>query len=401
MTWGRAWAILGAALAAGTIAVISLDRAGALEALALLLAVAAAALGAGHALALAREHGRAGPLSRQFTLAIAIVVAPVLFALVLVGLLMFVPGKDAALVALLVAFVGIVAVVAAKRVADSIMSDVETIRDGLAAVGQGERELRIATRADDELGELAAAANAMIERLRLEEEGRERMHAARREFVAAVSHDLRTPITSLRLLAEAVGDDIVDGDTRRGYLDRMRTHIDALSALIDDLFELSRLEAGDISWSLERVPLGELVGETVEAMRVQAEAKGVAVLAEVPALLLPARANPEKLQRVLFNLIQNAIRHTPADGSVVVRAEPIADRIEIEIADSGTGIALDEREHVFTAFYRGGADAARTGNGAGLGLAVSRAIVEAHGGQIWLPDSELGTRVRFSLPVSA
>jgi signal transduction histidine kinase len=401
MTWGRAWAILGAALAAGTIAVISLDRAGALEALALLLAVAAAALGAGHALALARDHGRAGPLSRQFTLAIAIVVAPVLFALVLVGLLMFVPGKDTALVALLVAFVGIVAVVAAKRVADSIMSDVETIRDGLVAVGQGERELRIATRADDELGELAAAANAMIERLRLEEEGRERMHAARREFVAAVSHDLRTPITSLRLLAEAVGDDSVDGDTRRGYLDRMRTHIDALSALIDDLFELSRLEAGDISWSLERVPLGELVGETVEAMRVQAEAKGVAVLAEVPALLLPARANPEKLQRVLFNLIQNAIRHTPADGSVVVRAEPIADRIEIEIADSGSGIALDEREHVFTAFYRGGADAARTGNGAGLGLAVSRAIVEAHGGQIWLPDSELGTRVRFSLPVSA
>ena len=156
----------------------------------------------------------------------------------------------------------------------------------------------------------------MIERLRAEEESRERLHTARREFVAAVSHDLRTPITSLRLLAEAVGDDIVDGETRRGYLERMRTHIDALSALIDDLFELSRLEAGDISWSLERVPLGELVGETVEAMRVQAEAKGVAVLAEVPAALPAAQANPEKLQRVLFNLIQNAIRHTPADGSV-------------------------------------------------------------------------------------
>ena len=88
-------------------------------------------------------------------------------------------------------------------------------------------------------------------------------------------------------------------------------HIDALSALIDDLFELSRLEAGDIRWSLEQVPLGELVGETVEAMRVQADAKGVAVVTEVPDALLPARANPEKLQRVLFNLIQNAIRHTP------------------------------------------------------------------------------------------
>jgi signal transduction histidine kinase len=128
--------------------------------------------------------------------------------------------------------------------------------------------------------------------------------------------------------------------------------------------------------------------------------KGVAVLAEVPAVLGPARANPEKVQRVLFNLIQNAIRHTPADGSVVVRAEPVADRIEIEVADSGDGIAPAERERVFTAFYRGGTDAARTTAGAGLGLAVSRAIVEAHGGQIWLADSAVGTRVRFSLPVA-
>ena len=103
---------------------------------------------------------------------------------------------------------------------------------------------------------------------------------------------------------------------------------------------------------------------------------------------------------MLFNLIQNAIRHTPADGSVVVRAEPVDAGIEVEIADSGEGIAPEEREHVFTAFYRGGADAARTGDGAGLGLAVSRAIVEAHGGRIWLADSPRGARVRFSLPIA-
>jgi signal transduction histidine kinase len=123
----------------------------------------------------------------------------------------------------------------------------------------------------------------------------------------------------------------------------------------------------------------------------------VAVVAEVPDQLRPARANPEKLQRVLFNLIQNAIRHTPADGSVVVRAEPVQAGIEVEIADSGDGIAPDERERVFTPFYRGGVEASRTGDGAGLGLAVSRAIVEAHGGQIWLAESARGTTVRFSL----
>ena len=125
----------------------------------------------------------------------------------------------------------------------------------------------------------------------------------------------------------------------------MTTHIDALSALIDDLFELSRLEAGDIGWTIERVPLRELVAETVEAMRVQAEAKGVAVAAEVPERCAP-RANPEKLQRVLFNLIQNAIRHTPADGSVVVRAEPVDTGIEVEVADTGAGSPRRARARV-------------------------------------------------------
>jgi signal transduction histidine kinase len=343
----------------------------------------------------------AGSLSRQLALVVAIGLAPVLVGLVIVAVLMILSDHQAVLVAAIVLVTGVLAVLGARLVAGGILGDVEAIRDGLTAVGNGKRDIRIETSAHDELAQLAAAANTMIAGLGAEEAARDQSDVARRDLVAAVSHDLRTPITSLRLLAEAVGDDIVDGDARRAYLERMRTHIDVLSALIDDLFELSRLEAGDISWSLEQVPLCELVGETVEAMRVEAEAKGVAVRADVPGELSPVQANPEKLQRVLFNLIQNAIRHTPADGSVVVRAEPVAAGIEIEIADSGDGIAPDERDHVFTAFYRGGVDAARTGDGAGLGLAVSRAIVEAHGGRIWLADSARGARVRFSLRAAA
>ncbi|MGA2928739.1 MAG: HAMP domain-containing sensor histidine kinase [Solirubrobacteraceae bacterium] len=345
-----------------------------------------------------RARGRAGSLSRQFALALAVVVGPILLALVLIGLLMVVPIHEAAFTGAGVLIAAAVSVLAAKLLADGILRDVEAIRDGLTAVGQGQREVTIQTTAGDELAELAGAANAMIDRLRAEEAARDQSDAARRDLVAAVSHDLRTPITSLRLLVDAVGDDIFGEESRRACLDRMRTHIDALGALIDDLFELSRLESGDISWSLEQVRLGDLVAETVEAMRVQAEVKGVAVVVEVPHALRTAHANPEKLQRVLFNLIQNAIRHTPADGSVVVRAEPVADRIEIEVADTGDGIAPDERDRVFTPFYRGGADTARTSAGAGLGLAVSRAIVEAHGGRIWLADATAGTRVRFSVP---
>jgi signal transduction histidine kinase len=228
---------------------------------------------------------------------------------------------------------------------------------------------------------------------------RDAAEEARRALVAAVSHDLRTPLTSLRLLSEAIEDDLVDRETRLRYVEQMSVHIRSLSALIEDLFELSRLEAGDIQWSLSQVRLDELVEETVEAMRPQAEAKRVAVQAEVPAGLAPARANPEKLQRVLFNLIQNAIRHTPADGSVTVLAESSGGNVEVEVADTGAGLAKDDRARAFEPFYRGGAGAARAaGEGTGLGLTICRAIVEAHGGQIWFADSPGGARVRFRLP---
>jgi signal transduction histidine kinase len=389
-----------AAVVAAAIGISSLGG-GTLVVLLILAGIGCAAFAAARVAVAARARGRAGPLSRQFAIAVAIVIGPLLLALVVLSLMMFVSGHDAAIVAVVVAFAGVVGVVAANELAAAIINDAQTIRAGLLAVGEGERDLTISTSARDELGDVADAATAMLERLTAEEAARDQSETARRHLVAAVSHDLRTPITSLRLLAQAVEDEIVDGDARREYLERMRTHIVALSALIDDLFELSRLEAGDIRWTLERVSLDELVSDTIAAMRVHAELKGVAVRADLPDSLHPARANPEKVQRVLFNLIQNAIRHTPADGSVVIRAEPVADRIEIEVADTGDGIDAAERELVFGPFYRGGVNASRTGDGAGLGLAVSRAIVEAHGGQIWLADSPAGTRVRFSLPAAA
>jgi signal transduction histidine kinase len=349
----------------------------------------------------ARARSAAGSLSRQFAIAVGLAIAPVLIALVVFGWLMVISGDAAGEIAAIVVAAGAVAIGGARLFARQIAADVSAIRHGVDAVAHGHRDVTIATAAHDELGGLAESANAMIAQLASEEHARTQSEDARRNLVAAVSHDLRTPITSLQLLTEAIGDDIVDGEHRRAYVDRMRTHIDALSALIDDLFELSRLEAGDITWSLHQVELDELVQETIEAMRVQADAKGVHVSATLPGDLVAARANPEKIQRVLFNLIQNAIRHTPADGSVVVRAEPSPSGVEIEVADTGTGIVPADRARVFTAFYRGGTESARSGEGAGLGLAVSRAIVEAHGGQIWLADCAQGTRVRFSLPATS
>ncbi len=375
--------------AAAVLAVYGLH--GALLTLALLAVFGAVALGLAHLVAERRR--RAGPLRRQFTLAVAIAVGQLVALAAAFAALMFVSPHDALMVAVVACFAGAVAARAAQLFAGGVLSDVEAVRDGLRAIGQGERDVRVRTGACDELAELAFAANAMVDRIAAEE-------GARRDLVAAVSHDLRTPLTSLQLLAEAIEDGIVDEPTRRRYLVQMRTHIRALGALIDDLFELTRLEAGDVRWSVEQVRLDALVGETVDAMRAQAAAEGVTLAAVVDGRLAPARGNPERLQRVLFNLIQNAIRHTPADGSVTVRATRNGAGLEVEVADTGEGIAQAERERVFEPFYRGGSESARTRSGAGLGLAVSRAIVEAHGGNIWLAEGAPGTRVRFNLPAA-
>lgn len=241
-----------------------------------------------------------------------------------------------------------------------------------------------------------ALAGALAARLAMEERSGREVEEARRELVAAASHDLRTPLASLQLLVESIDDGVVTGETRDRYLREIRTHVAILSDLIDDLFELSRIEAGEISWTMRRVELGGLIGETVAAMRAPAEERGVRIAAEVPSEGLLAEANAEKLQRVLFNLIQNAIRHTPADGSVTVRARRLGKSVEVEVDDSGEGIPGGDGDHVFEAFYRG--DSSRGEDGAGLGLAISKAIVEAHGGRIWLEPGAPGTRVHFTLP---
>jgi signal transduction histidine kinase len=241
----------------------------------------------------------------------------------------------------------------------------------------------------------AALAAALAVRLAMEERSRREIEEMRRQLVAAASHDLRTPLASLRLLVESIDDGVVTGETRDRYLGEIRTHVDALSGLVDDLFELSRIEAGEISWTMRQVELGGLIDDTVAAMRAPAEARGVRISADLPTGHVVAEANPEKVQRVLFNLIQNAIRHTPADGSVTVRAHNERGGVEVEVADDGEGIPAGADERVFEAFYRG--DDARGEDGAGLGLAISRAIIEAHGGRIWLERGSPGTRVRFTL----
>jgi signal transduction histidine kinase len=360
----------------------------------LVSAIAAVGLALGHRIARAPSQR---PLRLRFAGVAALAVGLILVTVLAAAELMFVSNHDALMISAITLAAGLVALRASQVASAGVAEEVGQVRDALRAVGRGERDLRVGAEAAAELAELADAANSMIDTLDEQERRRDAAETARRDLVAAISHDLRTPMTALGLMVEAIGDGLVDERTMHGYLARMRTHVAALGSMIDDLFELSRLEAGDLHWSIERVEVGELVEDAVAAMQLEAEASGVAVAVEAVDPGLAARADAEKLRRVLFNLIQNAIRHTPADGSVTVRAEPAGGWVEIEVADTGLGIPAPERERVFDPFVRG--ERARSGAGAGLGLAISRAIVEAHNGRIWVADSEIGTRVRFVIPV--
>jgi signal transduction histidine kinase len=312
---------------------------------------------------------------------------------------------------------------AAYMVGMAVGDDVDVIADGLAAVGAGDRTVRLEVAGGDQVARLAAAGNAMTGQLRLREAERDEAQATRHALVRAmvdqlreraterdraeeqrrhlfvgVSHDLRTPLTGLQLLANAIRDELIEPEQRAVYAERMLAQIASLTQLTEQVFELSRLEAGEVTWTRVRLCVDSMVHETADQMRAAADARGVELVVDVPGDLPPVELAPDQIARVLVNLLQNALEHTPPGGDVRVAARASDAAIEIVVADTGTGIPPEDREHVFEPFYRGGEDAARSGSGAGLGLAISRAIVEAHGGLIWLADTASGSAVGFSLP---
>jgi signal transduction histidine kinase len=344
---------------------------------------------------------RLGTFRLQYALAVASAVGVSLIAVYWTADRMFVSDHDAGVLASLMLFAGVIGARIATLLADRTAHDVERLGIGLGTFAAGDLSHRIEPSGPRELQDLAVSANEMaaeLERMRSERDDADR---ARRNLVASVSHDLRTPLTSLRLLVEAIDDGVVEGpaDTADA-LRRAKGYVTTLSTLVDDLFELARLEAGDISWTLSQVGVAELIDETVEAFRPLAAQKGLVLSESVPSDVAPVRGNPEKLQRVLYNLVQNAVRHTPQDGTVSLRAERDAGFVRIEVADDGEGIPPEQAEQVFERFFRGG-DGARNGTGAGLGLSISRAIVEAHGGRIWVePREGRGSRVIFTVPAA-
>jgi signal transduction histidine kinase len=310
---------------------------------------------------------------------------------------MFISEHDRSILLTMLLFASLLAVGFSLYGAAPLARRVEQLRRGTAQLAGGALGAKVPVEGHDELADLASDFNRMAQDL-AEVSAREReAEKARRDLIAAVSHDLRTPLSSTRALIEAVADGVVeDPETQARYLASARSELEKLGRLVDDLFELSRIDAGALRLNLEEASLRDLISDTLSGFKHQAERKGVRLVGEVSDGVDPVLANPPRLQRVLYNLVSNALRHTPADGTIILRAEPGEGVVQVEVADTGEGIPPEDLPLVFERSFRGERSRTRagTGDGAGLGLAIARGLIEAHGGEISV-ESRPGHGSRF------
>jgi two-component system, OmpR family, sensor histidine kinase SaeS len=264
-----------------------------------------------------------------------------------------------------------------------ILKPLAELREASAHLAAGDLTARASESGPRELRELGASFNEMASNL-------EELFDARRELVAWASHDLRTPLASLRAMVETLEDGLAEPHE---YLPAIRAQTEILSGLVEDLFELARIDSGALALELRDTPLRELVNGCVEAL-------GGNVQARIDADPVVTAA-PEKIQRVLLNLLTNALRHTGPDGSVAVVVQTGTDQALVAVEDEGDGLGPGVSQRMFERFWRDDGSRTRASGGAGLGLAIAQGLVHAHGGTIWAENRpEGGARVVFTLPLA-
>lgn len=336
---------------------------------------------------------RTGSLGRTVA-AVGLVAAGLIALAVTVGAWrMFLSVHDVRLLTTVVAVAAGLSVVFAVGITRSLRDDLGALRRTTDDVARGDLSARTGVVRADELGALAAALDAMIARLAEADERRRADDEARRNLLAAIGHDLRTPLAALQTGLEALQDGLAEDPQR--YLRSMGRDVDHLRALVDDLFLLARIDAGDLTRDHELVDLAELADETVEAMAPVARRRQVHLQLETTGRI-PVEGAPQALGRVLRNLVDNAIRYAPADSNVVVRVRN-GDGAVVEVLDEGPGFDRATLPTAFDRFTRADPSRSRSTGGAGLGLAIAKGVIEAYGGEMWASEGP-GGKVFFRLP---
>ncbi|MGB6425727.1 MAG: HAMP domain-containing sensor histidine kinase [Solirubrobacterales bacterium] len=358
---------------------------------ALLLSVVAAAVAA---------RMLAGASIRQRTLGVVAVASVVgLVNMTILAWLMYLDTSEAVHLGVLLLYSAAAGGGAAFALTGTMTDAVDRLSVTARRLGDGDLDARVgAIEAEPELTDLARTLDDMAVRLQASIERERSLEAHRLDMITAASHDLRTPLASLRAMIEAIEDGVVPPGTERDrYMSEMAKSVDSLTGLTDDLFELVKLDAGAIEADTERARLVEVTTTALALCEGAAVEKGLrvrAVLGDAEG----ASCSP-RLARVIQNLVQNAIRHTPSGGSVVVQAERTEDGIRLLVSDDGEGIPAEALEKVFEPFWRG--DSARTSNGSGLGLTLVKRIVEGLGGEISVSSAPRGgATFAVSLPTT-
>ena len=272
------------------------------------------------------------------------------------------------------------------------LKPLKDLRDAADAMAEGDFSVRVETRQPvPEMAVLSGAFNTMADKLGTVEQGR-------REFVANVSHELRSPITSITGFVQGMEDGTIPPEDHPKYLAMVGTESRRLSKLVEDLLNLSRLEQDDAALNLSVFDLCEMARRAVIRRMKDLEAKGIEVATEFDPDPCLVRADADRIEEVLINLVDNAVKFTPDGGRITLRIEADGGKVTATVADSGPGVRPEDRPHIFERFFT--ADRAHTaGKGTGLGLPICRRILAMHGERIWLRDSTEGAAFSFTLPM--
>jgi signal transduction histidine kinase len=312
---------------------------------------------------------------------------------------MFISTHDSTVLAVVLVVSGLTAALASWYLGRAFAASVATICRQAMGLLRPQNELVEAAPVTRELRSLSSELTRVSDELAASRRREQALDAARRELVAWVSHDLRSPIASIRAMSEALEDEVVDDVASVARYHRaIRQESERLGSLVDDLFELSRISAGVVNQGQPFVPLPELFLDVLGAAEPAAAAKGVVVVApmpDLPSVLVPA----SDLRRVLHNLLDNAVRHTPTGGTVTLDAVVLGDVVEVSVGDQCGGIPADDLPRVFEVAFRGDVARTRDRAGGGLGLAIARGLVEAHHGSIHVANGGAGCRFVLQLPV--
>jgi signal transduction histidine kinase len=316
--------------------------------------------------------------------------------------LMFASLHDLMLAIVLLVFAGGIAMILGYFLSSTVTERIHLLKGAAEKLARGELHTRVAVTGRDEVSALASAFNQMAAQLQTADQKQRELESLRRDLIAWVGHDLQTPLASMRAILEALYDGVVEEpEMVRRYLLTAQRDVMSLSALIDDLFQMSQLDAGGFPLHRARSSLSDLVSDTLESFSQLARQQEIMLEGQVESDVDPVFMDTQAIGRVFNNLISNALRHTPANGRVSVWVRRgAASGVDVTVSDTGEGIRDQDIPHIFERFYRGDASRSRQrGTGAGLGLAIARGIVQAHGGDIHV-QSELGkgTQFTFHLP---